>query len=184
MKIAIDLDNTLISFNKSWFDKLSDEYNYKLDDHTTWRLENYSESFRVKSVELFRNEIFLNSLLPYDGSYSKLQEWYDKKYEINVISARDLDLESITVSFVNRVFPMVSNTIIAGPLNTKEEFLRNGNYDVLIDDNPLCVKAASTVGIKYIYMVSNSDTRYNVSYIDDYKKCGVNIVSSVFEIEL
>jgi uncharacterized HAD superfamily protein len=180
MRIAIDLDNTLIKFNIFWFNKL-ERFGYKLCNHTRWDLQNYSEDFSIESIKLFQDFDFLKNIPLYEGVYSKLLEWHNKNYVLEIITSRNIKLKEFTIDFVKSKMPMISKVVIPDTYD-KVDSLINGNYDVIIDDNPLSIESALYAKIKNIYMISNMDTVYTYPYINEFKEKNVKIVSSINDI--
>jgi hypothetical protein len=64
MKIEVDLDNTLIKFNVSWFNRL-EKFGYKLFNHEKISLDDYSIDFKNESIKLFNDEYFLSKIPMY-----------------------------------------------------------------------------------------------------------------------
>lgn len=183
MKICLDLDNTLIALNDFWIKKVSAElgYNYTGYDNVDWTLKWLPDDFVKRSHELFVDPEFMGNLPIIDGSQAKLLKWKCDGHELIVITAREAIISNATYALVRRDFPMVDDLMVVGWGNDKKELLKE--FDVLVDDNPLCIKAAIEVGIPKIFMISNNDTRYNLPYHQEFKDI-VNIVSSIVEVEL
>ena len=114
-----------------------------------------------------------------EGSQAKLLEWKSKDNELDIVTARQQLLSNATHKFIRREFPMVDNIKVVGWDNNKEDFLRD--YDVIIDDNPLCIKSAIKLDIPYIFMVSNSFTKYNYPYYEQFKD-KIKIVDSIVDV--
>jgi 5'(3')-deoxyribonucleotidase len=186
MKFAIDLDNVLVRLNTSWIKKVSRElgYSYTVYDNLHWDLSDFPKDFQKRSLELFNDPKFMGNLPPYEGTADILMKWYCECHNLTIITARNPILKDMTLKLINREFPLISKVFVIGWNNNKESFLRDGKYDVLIDDNPMCIDAAIKVEIPNIFMVSNNETRYNIAYIERFKKYGVKIVESILEVEI
>lgn len=180
MRIAIDLDNTLIKFNVCWFNKL-ERFGYKLNNHTRWDLQNYSNEFSEESIKLFQDFNFLENIPLYEGVYSKLLEWHNKNYTLEIMTSRNIKLKEFTEGFVKSKMPMISKVIIPDTYD-KVDSLIKGNYDVIINDNPLSIESALYAKITNIYMISNMDTVYTYPYINEFKEKNVKIVSSILGV--
>jgi uncharacterized HAD superfamily protein len=184
MKFCIDLDNTLIKLNDFFIRKVSSElgYNYTAYDNTDLKLTAFPDNFIKRSHELFVDGNFMGGIPIYKDTQEKLIHWKLNGHYLTIITAREKTIEKETLKLIDREYPIVDDILIVGWNNNKEELLRNGNFDVIIDDNQHCIQSAINVGIPNIYMISNNETRYNIPYIDKFINNGVHIVSSILEV--
>jgi 5'(3')-deoxyribonucleotidase len=186
MIIGIDLDNTLVNLNDFWIRKVSKElgYNFTGKDHTRWSFDNYPQDFIKRTFELMVDPFFMGNLPIIDGAFGKLLEWKEAGHTLIVITSRCKELEEVTCNFIIREFSQINKTFVLGVDNDKEDILVKEKINVIVDDNPMCIKSAIKLGIKHIFMISNIDTGYNHPYIEEYKKQGVKTVSSIKEINI
>ena len=184
MIIGLDLDDTLIDTNGSFIKKVSNElgYNFKVSDLMDWGLNCFPEDFRKRSFELFCTAKFMTSIQFFNGIKDKLKIWRNKGHILKVITARDFNIKNETISFVKENLPMIKDVIVVGRGNSKKDYMVD--LDVFIDDSPNSIRDAIEVGISNIFMISNEGTSYNISHIDNFKKYGIKVVSSMIEVEI
>lgn len=180
-KIALDLDGVLIGLKA--VDIASDllGYNYKEEDSKSWNMEMFPEDLRLKVLEYYSNpEIMCDKIKVIPEAQSKVREWYDKRYDLHIITARVEPIRFKTLEMLNQHYPEIKSIHFVDFNESKAMILEQIDPDIFIDDAPHNILDAMAIGIDTV-LISNKFTKYNHHMRD---KKYVKWVKNLGEIDL
>lgn len=156
MKIAVDLDNTLVNLDffgiACWRAGVTPR-------HTSWEMPEVGPRVIEESIRLFENPDYMGNLAPLPDTEDTVRSWC-RNHEVDVVTSRPRSLSECTAALVTRLFPGARLRMIC---EGKKPFLDRGKpaYDVVIDDAPHHITHAINCGVPRVIMISNDETSYN-----------------------
>lgn len=179
--VGCDLDSTLVDLSVI-IDKINRElgYNFRPDDILDWSWKTFPNEYRERGFQLYSDSDFMCYLKPIKGAQEKIIEWKNKGYDVVIITARTHKISAGTYEMVNRLFPLVDETIIVDHNCPKRLHMIEKKLTYWIDDAPHEVLNSLDLGIS-TYLISNGDTRYNW-HVRKLPK--INVVESVNQINI
>lgn len=171
----IDLDNVMV--NLPVVEDCSRELGlkYTTGDVMSWGYKEFPEELRRLIYKKFSDPCYMCNLKPFPWVTSKIKELWNRGIQVICITQRDEIVWNGTSSMVNHLFRDIKATILC---SDKSKILLHNSPNYYVDDNPACMKAAHTAGIK-TYLVSNENTKYNHEYVGKrYVDC---VISSLKE---
>lgn len=181
-RLGVDLDNTLIDLDvhKELF-KRTNNHIFKKSDVRDWDYSTFPTHIKDEIFDLFMDKSFMCSehIQPFPNVQDKIKE-LNEKYEIILITARNMDLYESTQKMVNRLFPEIKDFNTVGFNMSKKELFIDKKLDYWVDDSPHGVIDALNLNIK-TYLISNDNTKYN-HHIKDFEN--LNVIECISKIEL
>lgn len=180
-KIALDLDGCLIGLKA--IDLASEflGYNYKEEDSKSWNMEMFPEDLMKKVKEYFSNPVVMcDKVKVIPEAQQKVREWYDKRYDLHIITARVEKIRYKTIEMLAQHYPEIKRVHFVDYNESKQDILIKIKPDVFIDDGPHNILDAMEVGINTI-LISNKYTKYNHHLRD---KSHIKWVKHLGEIEI
>lgn len=177
--IALDLDGVLVGLKA--IDLASDllGYNHTEESATDWHMNCFPEELRLKILQYFSDPIVMCDkvkLIP--ESQKKVREWYDKGYELHIVTARVPEIRFKTMEMVDTHYPEITSVHFVGFNESKKDVLTKLNPIIFVDDSPSNILTSLELGIN-TKMISNRYTKYN-----HYLRDRVKWVNNLTEIEL
>ncbi len=163
MNIGIDLDTTLIKLPHMELASEELGVDFRETDVYDWKFEKgFPESFRKRIFEMFSDPIVMcEKVLPIEGTQQKIKEWFNKGYNLNIITSRNDDLQFKTVEMINKLYPEISAIHFCPMNHSKNQILIDNKIDVFIDDGPHNIENALKISGLNCILLSNKYTHYN-----------------------
>jgi deoxypyrimidine-specific 5' nucleotidase type C protein (NT5C) len=159
--IALDLDGVLCGLKV--VDVASEllGFNHKEEHSTDWNMMCYPEELRLKIIQFFSDPVVMcDKVKIIPESQKKVKEWFDKGYDLHIITARVPEIRFKTLEMLDTHYPEIKKIHFVNFNESKKDKLREINPDLFIDDNPDNVLTSMELGINTL-MVSNKFTKYN-----------------------
>ena len=166
IKIAVDIDDTILCTKEleDYYFKEFLKNNPLIDPNKEYK---WGDSELALFWSQYREKMAFGSVKPYVSA--AFNKFLNSNYKVDLLSARPID------KYVNLKKKLVEyfeeNNINYNYINfgfySKKEFLKEHNYDILIDNDMKYIKEAESVGV--IPILYGNDTNYNGLQIDDWK---------------
>ncbi len=178
-KIALDLDGCLIGLKAINLASAILGYDYKEEDSQSWNMEFFPEDLRLKTLEHYSDPVVMcDKIKIIPEAQKKVREWYDKRYDLHIITARVDNIRFKTLEMLSIHYPEIKTIHFVDFNESKSVILDKINPDLFIDDAWHNVKDALNLDINTV-MVSNKYTKHNHHMRDK-----VKWVKHIGEIEL
>jgi 5'(3')-deoxyribonucleotidase len=163
MNIGIDLDTTLIKLPHMEIASKEFGVNFNETDVQDWAFQKgFTELFRKRIFELFSDPVIMcEKIVPIDGTQNKIREWFNRGFNLNVITSRADILQFKTVEMISILYPEISSVHFCPINKDKNEILIDKKIDIFIDDGPHNIESALKLKNINCIMISNKYTRYN-----------------------
>lgn len=156
--IAVDVDEVLAQHAQEFVDFSNRNYGTHLtiDDYSDhwldmWKVDRDEGERRAKE---FHNSTHISDMARLNDADKVLKE-LAKKYRLVIITARRLELEKVTLAWLDKHYPLLFAEVKfvnvwahRGDVVSKAEVGRELGASYLIDDNPTQCKLAAEAGIK------------------------------------
>ena len=166
IKIAVDIDDTILCTKELeeyyWNEFINS--NPDIDPNKEYK---WGDPELAKFWMLYREKMAFGSVKPYVSV--AFNKFLNNNYQVDLLSARPVD------KYANLKKQMVEyfseNGIIYNYINlgfySKKEFLKEHNYDILIDNDMKYIEEAESVGV--IPILYGNDPNYNGLQTDNWK---------------
>ena len=166
IKIAVDIDDTILCTKELeeyyWNEFINS--NPDIDPNKEYK---WGDPELAKFWMLYREKMAFGNVKPY--VQESLRILLDNNFQVDLLSARPVD------KYANLKKQMIdyfeANDIIYNYINlgfySKKEFLKEHNYDILIDNDMKYIKEAESVGV--IPILYGDDPNYDGLQTDDWK---------------
>lgn len=157
MKLALDLDHTLIDFVIPWW-KIAAEYANRINGNqnvldeqpSEYSKEIYNKAYSQKIDELWRSNWYMVDLAYFKNGVSNMLmniKSFTRVKEIYLVTSRYTEVQCRTSEFINKthIRSLIDGLVFSD--GDKLQFLKDAKIDVFIDDNPKEIENAVSAGI-------------------------------------
>ena len=158
-RIGVDIDNTLV--HVPVIEYINHKYgtSYTEAEFSDWNMNNFPTHIKEDVLQQFKNPDFMCRCRGYWGAFSKLRDYHAKGVKLWAITRRAPSLINGTYAQIDNEFPGIFEDIFfVKPEQSKTQYLRYINADVLIDDYD--VEDAIAENYK-VWLITNEHTAYN-----------------------
>ncbi len=160
--IAVDLDDVLFDFIGHFFRWHNQRYGTALQPEdmvyeTLWEAWGGTRAEAAERVPRFFQEVDTLSLHPMEGAVPALDE-LKRRFDLTIVSARDLSTADVTREWVDKFFPRVFDEVVLGvgnpiaksrPLTKADVCVQVGAY-LLIEDQLSHASVVAAAGIRVL----------------------------------
>ena len=132
-KIALDLDGVLCGLKA--IDLASEllGYNHTEENATDWNMMCFPEDLRLKIMQHFSDPIVMcEKIKIIPESQKKVREWYDKRYDLQIITARVPEIRFKTVEMLDTYYPEIKRVHFVNFNESKADKLRELNLLLIL----------------------------------------------------
>lgn len=162
-------------------------------DAADFEFSNFPEVLRERLFKIFSDPTkgcFFKEPLP--GAYAYLYFLMKEGHEIGFVTSRPNSLHEASKEVLKRDFPKIkwsfegfaNNYTIHMKKISKTSLIREWRPDFYFDDYHGYCLEASSLGVPNVYLISNSHTGWNYSYVWYPSDSRIKIIKSILDIDL
>ncbi len=175
MKIGLDLDDTLINTKEKikiyWKDYYKKYPNKEYSEKVPYNINFFGYKYIEDFWNIYREDLFYADIK--ENASIIIKKLQDEGHFIGLITSRPKEKYN---NLINRIKDMLKKeNIILNEINTdiknKADFLKNSDYDLLIDDSIVHIENVLKTGKKAILFneYENSNIKQTTSWLELYK---------------
>lgn len=162
MKIAFDLDDTIVDLNTGLILFHNERYgtNLRREDfyiYSYWKIWGGSRDEAIRKVQEFLNSDYYRSILPISGAKEALLDLKEAGHELAIVTGRDIRMAGVTSELVDRHFVGIfsdifyANSFVDNGATVKKSIIcQRWGARTIIEDDPMHIVDCLEAGMKVL----------------------------------